>query len=801
MTNGWVDIKNADVVLVMGGNPAENHPCGFKWVIEAKKHRNAKLVTVDPRFNRTAAVSDHFVQIRAGTDIAFLGGLINYALQNNRYHEDYLKLFTNAPFIIKEGLKLPEDDGLFSGFDAKKKSYDKSSWGYEMEGEYAKIDPTLQHPRCVFQLMKKHYSRYTPEVVSKITGASVEAFKKAADIITSTYTPDRAGTIMYALGWTHHSTGVQIIRAAAMMQLVLGNIGRPGGGLNALRGHSNIQGATDMNQTHTLPGYLKMPVPQWQTLKEFLEATTPKALRPNSMNYWQNTPKFMVSFLKAMYGSHANKDNDFAYHYLPKMTGNHSYVYAFDDMYKGVVKGLVSFGMNPVNNAPNSGKTIAALAKMDWLVMVENFENETAIFWKAPKDMGGLAPEQVKTEVFMLPAANFAEKDGTFTNSARWMQWKWKAINPPGSAKPDLEILARIFLKVRELYQKDGGKFPEPILNLTWNYADPLNPTSEELAKEINGKTLVDQVDEKTKQVLLKAGQQLPGYAALKDDGTTVCGNWLHSGNFTEAGNNMARRSTADPTGLGMYHNWGFNWPANRRIMYNRASADANGKPWDPKRAGIKWNGERWVGDVPDYKADSPPEAGLGAFIMLGEGVAKLYAVDFAEGPFPEHYEAVETPVENLLHPKVTSNPTAKLLATDKDVFGKADKFPYVCTTYRLTEHFHYWTKHIQRINQTQPEFFVEIPEELAKEKGIKNQQLIKVSSARGTITGKAMVTKRIKPMMIDGKKIYQIGFPIHWGFAGQSTGPLANLLTPTVLDANSSMPEYKTFLVNLEKA
>jgi formate dehydrogenase major subunit len=801
MTNGWVDIGNTDVALVMGGNPAENHPCGFKWVIEAKKRRDAKLVVVDPRFNRTAAVADHFVQIRAGTDIAFLGGVINYALQNKRYHEEYLKLFTNAPFIIKDGLKLPEDDGLFSGFDEKKKVYDKSSWAYEMDKEFAKVDPTLDHPRCVFQLLKKHYNRYTPEMVSKITGCSVEAFKKAADIITSTYTADRAGTVIYALGWTHHSTGVQMIRAGAVMQLVLGNIGRPGGGMNALRGHANIQGATDMNQTHTLPGYLKMPVPAWQTLKEFNEATTPKALRPNSMNYWQNTPKFMTSFLKAMYGKNATKENDFAYHYLPKMTGNHSYVYAFDDMYKGVVKGLVSFGMNPVNNLPNATKTIAAMAKLDWLVMVENFENEASIFWKAPKEMGGLAPEQVKTEVFMLPAANFAEKDGTFTNSARWLQWKYKAIDAPGQAKPDMEILARIFLKVRELYQKDGGKFPEPILQLTWDYGNPLSPTSEEVAREINGKTFADQVDDKTKQVTLKAGSLVPGFGALKDDGSTSCGNWLHSGYFNEAGNNAARRSTADPTGLGMYHNWGFSWPANRRVMYNRASADGEGKPWDSRRAGIKWNGERWVGDVPDYKVDSAPKDGLGAFIMLGEGVAKLYAVDFAEGPFPEHYEGYETPVENALHPKVTSNPTAKVMSTDKDVFGKADKFPIVCTTYRLTEHFHYWTKHIKRLNQTQPEFFVEIPEDLAKEKGIKNEQMVKVSSARGAITGKAMVTKRIKSMTIDGKKVYQIGFPIHWGFAGQSTGPLANLLTPTVLDANSSMPEYKTFLVNLEKA
>lgn len=801
MTNGWIDIGNADVILAMGGNPAENHPCGFKWVIEAKRHRNARLVSVDPRFNRTAAAADHFVQIRAGTDIAFLGGVINYALQNKRYHEEYLKLFTNAPFIIKEGFKLPEDEGLFSGYDAGKKSYDKSSWAYEMEGQYVKVDPTLQHPRSVFQLLKKHYSRYTPETVSKITGAPVETFKKAAEIITSSYSADKAGTILYALGWTQHSTAVQTIRTAAMLQLILGNVGRPGGGVNALRGHSNVQGATDMaGAFHILPGYLKAPRPEWQTLKQYLDATTPKPLRPNVMNYWQNTPKFMVSLLKAFYGGHATKENAFAYHYLPKMTGNHSWVYMFDDMYKGTIKGLVAFGINPVAAGPHSAKMIAALSKLDWFAILENFESESSVFWKAPKEMGGLAPEQVKTEVFLLPAANFAEKDGTFTNSGRWLQWKWKAIDPPGMAKSDQEILARIVLKLKELYQKEGGKFPDPILHMTWNYTNPVNPSLEEVTKEINGKALVDIVDQKTKQVVLKAGQQVPGFAALKDDGSTACGIWLYSGCYTEAGNLTARRSTADPTGLGMYHNWGFNWPANRRILYNRASADAKGSPWDPKRAGIKWTGERWVGDVPDYKPDSPPEAGLGPFIMLPEGVAKLYAIDFAEGPFPEHYEAIESPLENPFHPKVSSNPAVKLFGSDKDVYGKPDKFPIVCTTYRLTEHYHYWTKHIGRNVEIQPEFFVEVSEELAKEKGLKSEDRVRVTSARGSIEGKVMVTKRIKAMTINGKKVHQVGFPIHWGFIGRSKGPLANFLTPTVVDPNSSTPEYKTFLVNLEK-
>jgi formate dehydrogenase major subunit len=803
MTNNWVDIKNADVILVMGGNPAENHPCGFKWAIEAKKTRNAKLVCVDPRFNRTAAVSDHFVQIRSGTDIAFLAGVMNYMLANNRIHKEYVANYTNASYLIKEGFQLPGDnDGLFSGFDPQKRAYDKSTWGYDMGPDnYVKVDMTLEDPRCVFQLMKKHYSRYTPEMVASICGCSKEDFQKAAEMISSSYPADKAGTIMYALGWTHHTSAVQNIRAAASMQLLLGNVGRPGGGVNALRGHANIQGATDMNQTHTLPGYLKMPKPEWQTLKDFIEATTPKKLRPNSMNYWENTDKFMVSMLKAFFGSAATAENDFGYSWLPKMDRDYSWVYIYDGAYNGIVKGVFSFGMNPVANGPHSKKMVQALSRLDWLVVAENFETETSSFWKAPKEYDPPPSAQIKTEVFLLPAANFAEKDGVFTNSSRWLQWKWKAVDPPGDAKVDQEIIGRLVLKLKELYSKEGGKLPDPVVKMAWGYSNPVSPNLEEVAKEINGKVLEDFTDEKTK-VDYKKGQQVPGYAVLRADGKTLSGNWLHSGYFTEAGNLSQRRNPIDDSGgLGMYHNWAFNWPSNRRVMYNRASADLNGKPWDPKRPGIWWNGEKWVGDVPDYKPDFKPEEMIGPFIMNPEGVGKLYAVDMNDGPFPEHYEPYETPVDNPLHPKVSSNPVTKLFKTNMDVYGKRDKFPIVCTTYRLTEHFHYWTKHEAILNQLQQEFFVEIPEELAAEKGIKNGDRVKVSSARGSVEGKAMVTKRIRPLKVAGKTVWQIGFPIHWGFAGKSVGPLANTLTPTALDPNSSTPEYKAFLVALDKA
>jgi formate dehydrogenase major subunit len=816
MTNGWVDIKNADVILAMGGNPAENHPVGFRWFMEARRGRGAKLVVVDPRFTRTAAVADYYAPLRPGTDIAFLLGIIRYAIENKRYHEDYVRLHTNAGYVIND--KFEFNDGLFSGFDAEKQEYARATWAYAADdaGGY-KVDDTLSDEYCVFQLLKKHVARYTPEMVERICGTPKDRFLKVAEIVTSTGTADRAGTITYALGWTQHSTGVQIIRAAAMLQLLLGNVGRPGGGVNAFRGHSNIQGATDTAGTfEILPGYLKTPTGPWQTLAQYHESTTPTTLNKvawKSMNYWVNTPKFMVSLLKAMYGAAATPENEFGYAWLPKVDGNYSWMYIFDDMYRGNStraggqepgpEGFITFGMNPVGLGPNSKKMVAALAKLKWMVVVENVQTETAIFWKAPAEYEGPAPAQIQTEVYMLPASSFAEKDGTFTNSARWLQWKWRATDPPGQARSDQEIVARLFLAVRDLYKKDGGKLPDPILNTSWSYANPANPDLGEVLKEMNGKALVDLMDPKDPtKVVRPAGQQVNGFAELRDDGSTMCGNWLHSGVYTEAGNNAQRRVTSDPTGLGMFHNWAFSWPANRRIMYNRASADKDGQPWDPKRSGIRWNGQAWVGDVPDFKADSPPGQ-LGAFIMLPEGVGRLFS-PLNDGPFPEHYEAVEAPVDNPLHPKVTSNPVSKKFKNDKDSYGKREDFPIVCTTYRLTEHFHYWTQHHAngKLNELQPGFFVEVPEALAAQKGITNGSQVEVSSARGKITGVAMVTKRLPTLKIDGKEIWQIGFPIHWGFAAAKnhTGPLANMLTPSAIDPNTWTPEYKAFLVQLKK-
>ncbi len=792
MTNGWTDVANADVVLVMGGNPAENHPVGFRFVMEAKRHRKAKLVCIDPRFNRTAAVSDAYVQIRSGSDIAFLGGLIHYALTHDQFHADYVREHTNAAFLVKEDFDF--QDGYFSGWDAEKGEYDKSTWQYELDPRgYARIDKTLEHPRSVFQLLKKHYARYTPEQVATICGCTAEDFERAAKVICSTGQAGRSGTVLYALGWTQHSHSVQLIHAAAMLQLLLGNIGIPGGGVNAQRGHSNIQGATDLGAWDMLPGYMKVPRESWGTLDEYVRANSPRPLRPDSLNYWTNTSKFLVSLLKAYYGEKATKKNDFGYDYLPKLPdgANYSWGYLFDRMYDGEVEGLISFGMNPVANGPNSSKMIEALGKLKWLMVVENFETETAAFWKAKElaeEYYGKVtdPEKVDTEVFLLPASCFAEKDGTFVNSSRWLQWKYKASDPPGDAKDDQEIIARLFLKLRELYQEEGGPGAESFLAMDWSYANPLSPSLTEVAKEINGQEVA-------------SGRQVPGFGALKDDGTTLCGNWLYSGSYTEAGNLMARQGQDDPTGLGLYAEWAWSWPANRRVLYNRASADAEGKPWDETRAPIRWKEGRWEGDVPDYKGDAPPDAN-GAFIMLAEGVAKLFAPDFVEGPFPEHYEPAESPVENQLHPEVSSNPAAVIFGSDLDALGSAEQYPYVAITYRLTEHFHFWTKHVSANSQLQSTFFVELPEALAKEKGIENGERVRVTSARGKAEGPALVTKRMRGLKVAGKTIYQVGLPIHWGFVGRVKGPLVNNLTPSVMDPNSGTPEYKGFLVNLEK-
>jgi formate dehydrogenase major subunit len=811
MTNHWRDIKNADLIMINGANPAEAHPVGFQWFVRAKmdpqrgpgKGGGAKIIHVDPRFTRTSALADTYLRIRTGTDVAYFGGLINYVLQNNLFHDAYVRHYTNASWLVKDGYGF--QDGLFSGYDPTKRSYNIATWAYDADDKgMAKRDMTLQDPRSVFQLMKAHYARYTPEMVSSITGIPQDEFLKVAALVGEMGRPDKVMTIVYAVGLTHHTTGVQLIRSGAVLQLLLGNIGRPGGGMNAERGHANIQGNTDHAISwDILPGYLAIPSPGEKNLADYVKEKAAKKSDPNSWNFFgTNYKKFMVSLLKTWYGDAATKDNEFAFDYIPKPGGNSSWISIYDQALQGKMEGVILNGMTATSIGPDSNQVLQALAKLKWLVVMDPLPTTSSEFWHGP----GLTASDVKTEVFMVPATHWIEKDGSFVNSGRWSQWKDQVIPPQGQARHDHWVMADIFARVKALYQKEGGKFPDPIMHLAMNYRNPVQPELDEIAQEINGKDLT-------------TGKRLASFIALKDDGTTVAGDWIYTGSYPESGNLMKRRNGVqdpkknDPTGMGFYPNWAWSWPLNRRVLYNRASADLDGNPWDPARPGITWNGTHWVGDVPDYPPTmnpKDPKAWL-PFIMTGEGTGRLFSNTPLDGPLPEHYEPIESPVKNPLHPGQSEDPAAFLYdqaAGRPNRFGTVDEFPYVCTTYRLTEHEHYVTQWVEHLVQLQPEAFVEIPDGLAKEKGIKNGDMVRVSSKRGRVEARAMVTKRLGPLQIAGKQVWHIGVPIHWGFVGlaadqhpdKSQHWLANVLTPFVGDATARTPEFKAFLVNLER-
>jgi formate dehydrogenase major subunit len=808
MTNHWVDIKNADIVLIMGGNAAEAHPCGFKWVIEAKAHNKARLIVVDPRFTRSASVADVYAPIRTGTDIAFLGGVINYLLAHDKIQHEYVKSYTDFTFIVREDFAFEE--GLYSGYNPEKRSYDKSTWDYEIGPDgYVTADATLSHPRCVYQLMKDHYSRYTPEMVERVCGTPKDKFLQVCDMIGSTSTPTRAMTIMYALGWTQHSTGSQMIRNGAMVQLLLGNIGVAGGGMNALRGHSNIQGLTDLGlMSNLLPGYITLPGEKEQDYDKYVAARAFKPLRPNQMSYWQNFNKFFVSTMKAWWGDAASAENHWGYDYLPKLDKLYDMLQTFELMSHGQMNGYICQGFNPLAAAPNKAKMNMSLAKLKFLVVMDPLATETSEFWRNFGKHNDVDPSKIQTEVFRLPTSCFAEEDGALTNSSRWLQWHWKGAEPPGEARSDLRIMGEIFARMRALYVAEGGSYPDPIVKLSWPYSNPSSPGPEELAREYSGKALRDLTDPKTPTLVVrKAGEQLAGFGELRDDGSTSSGCWIFCGAWGPTGNLMARRDNSDPTGIGQTINWAWAWPANRRVLYNRASCDPAGKPFNPARKLIAWNGTAWSGaDVPDFKADEDPAAGMGPFIMNAEGVARFFARgNMAEGPFPEHYEPFETPLaRNPLsptQPQALNNPAARVFAGDRAAFGKVEQFPHLATTYRLTEHFHYWTKHVRLNAIIQPEQFVEIDEGLAKELGVSGGDRVKVASNRGYIEAVAVVTKRMRQLTVDGKSLHTVGIPIHWGFKGLAKpGFLANTLTPVVGDANSQTPEFKSFLVKVEK-
>ena len=802
MTNHWVDIKNTNLVLVMGGNAAEAHPVGFRWALDAKIHNKAKILVVDPRFTRSAAVADEHVRLRPGTDIAFLNGVINYLITNDTYQKEYVHEYTNASFLIRDDFAFTE--GLFSGWDAEKKQYDKTSWAYELDEEgFAKRDLTMAAPRCVWNLLKAHVSRYTPEMVSRVCGTPQEDFLKACKMIAETAAPDKTMTSLYALGWTEHTVGAQNIRAMAILQLMLGNIGMPGGGINALRGHTNVQGITDIgSMASALPAYLALPNEKLPDLPSYLAANTPKLAAQGQVNYWSNYPKFMVSLLKSLYGDKATPDNGFGYDWLPKMDKLYDTMRFVDMMENGEVNGFLVQGYNLVASMPNTHKTIRGLSKLKFLVVIDPLNCETANFWKNEGEYNDVDSSRIKTEVFNLPSSCFAEEEGSITNSGRWLQWHWKGADPPGEGKSDTGVIAEIMMELRELYEKEGGAGKDSFLNMSWNYSQPRDPDAGEIAKELNGKALVDLTD-KDGNIILKKGQQVASFAQLKDDGSTASGCWIYAGCWTELGNQMARRDNADPSGLGNHLGWAWAWPLNRRILYNRASLDRNGNPWDAKRKIIGWQGDKWGGfDIADF-TPAPPGSEVNPFIMQPDGTGNLFALGkMAEGPFPEHYEPMESPIAaNPLHEKVMNSPAARVFKKDS-AFGKVDKFPYVATTYRLTEHFHTLTKSALLNAITQPEAFAEISETLAQKIGVKAGDRVKVSSLRGYVIVKAVVTKRIKALQVDGKTVEIVGLPIHWGFTGATRkGMLTNVLTPSVGDANTQTPEFKAFLVNIEKA
>ena len=802
MTNHFIDFRNADVILNMGGNVAENHPVSFKW-IQAAKDKGAIFIHVDPRFTRTSTKADIFVRLRSGTDIAFLGGMIKYILDNNLNDEFYVKNYTNASFMVNP--KYTFGDGLFSGYNPDNRAYDASTWALEKdESGIPKKDFTLQDPRCVLQLLKSHYSRYTLEKVVEITGTPAADLEKVYKAYGSTGAPDKAGTSLYAMGWTQHTVGVQNIRAMSIIQLLLGNMGIAGGGVNALRGESNVQGSTDAGLLyHIWPGYLPTPQAHLTTLGDY-NKTTPSSKDPRSINWWKNRPKYVASLLKSTFGDKATKDNEFAYAWMPRLdTGkDYSWLNLFDEMYKGAFTGFFAWGMNPACSSANAGKVRQAMGKLNWMVNVNVFDNETGSFWKGP----GMDPKKIKTEVFLLPCAASMEKEGSISNSGRWMQWRYKAANPPGVAKPDGDIMYELFKKVRVLYEKEKGAFPDPILNLAWDYETNGHFDIHKVAKDINGYFEEDIPEHPVDKKPYKKGTLVPNFVYLLDDGRTSCGNWLYSQSYNEAGNMAARRKKTDPTGLGLYPEWSWCWPINRRIIYNRASVDLDGNPRNPKRPLLQWDAaaKKWIGDIPDNAVPPMGTTGAYPFIMKPDGVGSIFGPGLKDGPFPEHYEPLECPVEKNMMSSQRINPVVKIFEGGPDKFLTCDpKYPFVCSTYRVTEHWQtgVLTRWLPWLTEAEPQVFCEMSKELAKLREIKNGDRVVVETARGKLEAVAIVTSRVKPFNIAGNTVHQIGVPWHFGWIyPKDGGESANLLTPTVGDPNTMIPESKAFMANVRR-
>ncbi|QAZ67400.1 formate dehydrogenase-N subunit alpha [Solidesulfovibrio carbinolicus] len=804
MTNHWIDIANSDCIFIIGSNAAENHPISFKWALRAKD-KGATIIHVDPRYTRTSQHADVFARLRSGSDIPFFGGLIRYILANNLYFKDYVVNYTNASFIV--GDKYDFKDGLFSGYDAEKRAYDKSSWSFVRDDAgQIKKDPTLNNPRCVFQILKAHYDRYDMKSVSAITGTPVADLQKVYQTYAATGKPEKSGTMLYAMGQTQHTVGVQNIRAMSIIQLLLGNMGVAGGGINALRGEANVQGSTDQGLLfHILPGYIPTPSAAMQTLAEYNEKNTPVTKDPQSANWWGNRPKYMASFLKSMY---PEQDLDTGYTYLPKLEPgkDYSWLSLFDAMLGGAFKGFFAWGQNPAASTANANKTREAMTKLDWMVTVNMFETETGSFWKGP----GMDPKKIKTEVFYLPCAVAFEKEGSISNSGRWMQWRYPAQAPLGDSKPDGDIIYELFEKIRGLYAKEGGAYPDPIKNLNWDVATNHIFDPHKVAKRINGyflkeKTLKVGDTEKT----FKPGDPVPAFALLQTDGSTCSGNWIYAASYTDK--NMAARrdktQTAMQAKIGLYPGWTWCWPVNRRVLYNRASVDPQGKPYQPEKAVIAWEDGKWVGDVPD--GPWPPMAdqknGKSPFIMTTEGLGLIFGPGRNDGPLPEHYEPLECPVGENPFSKQLHNPTALKFTGPTEVHASCDpRFPFVCSTYRVTEHWQtgVMTRNSPWLLEAEPQMFCEMSPELAKMRGIKNGEKVILESTRGSLWAKAIVTERIQPFTVLGQTIHQVGIPWHYGWTWpKHGGDSANILCPSVGDPNTGIPETKAFMVNVRKA
>ncbi|MBB6143144.1 formate dehydrogenase major subunit [Silvibacterium bohemicum] len=843
---------------------AEAQPVGFRWPMKAKE-RGGTLIHVDPRFTRMSAVCDLYVGIRSGSDIAFLGGLVNYVLTHDRWFHEYVLAYTNASTIIEEGFQDTEDlAGLFSGFDQQHESYDSKQghWGFEESGDghaeqdgsehaaqaksakgggqghslqgsdepntspakdptNAQRDPTLQHPRCIMQILRRHFARYTPEVVSQVCGCKVEEFERVAELLCTNSGRERTSCIAYALGWTQHTTGVQIIRTAGILQLLLGNMGRPGGGIMALRGHSTIQGATDISTLYdTLPGYLPQPPahdPAHEDLSSYIESSGMPT------GYWANFSKFIVSLLKAWYGDAATPENDFGFSWLPRVDGDYSQLAYFDRMSKGGVKGYFLAGQNPAGGGPNANVHRAGLRNLEWLVVLDWFETESALFWK--NDPKGPPPSEIGTEVFFIPAAAAQEKEGSLTNTQRLIQWHKKAIDPAGDCRSDAWFFYNLGKRLKKLYAGSTDPRDQALLNLTWDYdydehphlpdGTPSRiegePDLEKVLMEINGHRLVE-TDPRTGRPRL-----LSSYSELKDDGTTACGCWIYSGVFPEPHRNRAdeRKITDNP----VQPEWGFAWPNNVRVLYNRASADPQGRPWSERKKLIWWDFEKrqWSGpDKPDFELEKAPDyepppgakgmaaiAGTTPFITKADGLGWLYSPSTKDGPLPTHYEPVESPLGNLLYPKHSSSPMVRFFdgPLNRIAHAPTAEYPVVATTFRLTEHylsgpmsrFNSW------LNELQPAMFAELSFELAAERGIVHGGWMTIQTPRGRIEARAMVTRRLRPFVIEGRVVHQIGLPFHWAFAGESVGGNANDLTALMADPNVSMHESKAFTCQVQ--